>query len=259
MPAKGASQKAAPGSTPTSVFIMHASARAAAGRAAAMTPGSAAAIAALAKIGWPVWSASLRHALLAAACVLGAGAAALADTPVNTPANTLEPANAARPADHANPADTTESSASPSDAAVRKVVLGIISFTHWPSPPARVRLCVTGRPDYAQALVDTQQVGTTPVDVQRVQYDDSALGAACEVVYLGALSDDERTQVSAAVAGHPVLTIAEHDPSCTAGSMFCLNVDGKRVTFEINLDAVARSGVRVHPNVLNLARRPVTP
>lgn len=63
----------------------------------------------------------------------------------------------------------------------------------------------------------------------------------------------------AALAGHPVLTIAEHDPSCTAGGMFCLNVDGDRVSFDINLDAVARSGVRVHPNVLNLARRPVTP
>ena len=41
--------------------------------------------------------------------------------------------------------------------------------------------------------------------------------------------------------------------------MFCLNVDGERVSFDINLDAVARSGVRVHPNVLNLARRPGAP
>ena len=62
-----------------------------------------------------------------------------------------------------------------------------------------------------------------------------------------------------AVAGHPVLTISENDPSCTAGGMFCLNVDGERVSFDINLDAVARSGVRVHPNVLNLARRPGAP
>ena len=112
---------------------------------------------------------------------------------------------------------------------------------------------------YAKGLVDTLQAGSTPLEVQRVPIDDSALGAACEVVYLGGLSDAERERVNTAVAGHPVLTIAEHDPSCTAGSMFCLNVDGERVTFDINLDAVARSGVRVHPNVLSLARRPVTP
>jgi hypothetical protein len=41
--------------------------------------------------------------------------------------------------------------------------------------------------------------------------------------------------------------------------MFCLNVDDEPITFDINLDAVARSGVRVQPNVLKLARRPLTP
>jgi len=220
-----------------------------------MTPAGAAAIAALARRGRPGWAASLRHALLAAAWVLGAAPAALADPA----ASAVDAVDAASTARAAAPAPRSDSSISPRDAAVRQVVLGIISFTRWPSQPARVHLCVAGRPDYAPGLVDTQQAGSTPVDVQRVRFDDSALGTACEVVYLGRLSDDERQRVSAAVAGRPVLTIAEHDPSCTTGSMFCLNVDGERVTFDINLDAVARSGVRVHPNVLNLARRPVAP
>lgn len=225
---------------------------AAACRAVALMPDGAAAMAAQASAGRPGWAVMLRHALLAMACALSAALTALADTP----ANTVDPADSAltvATASHTDPA------ISPRDAAVRQVVLGIISFTHWPAPPARLRLCVTGRPDYAQGLVDSLQVGSTPLDVQHVPFDDAALGTACEIVYLGNLSDAERAQVSAAVAGHPVLTIAEHDPSCTAGSMFCLNVDGERVTFDINLDAVARSGVRVHPNVLSLARRPVTP
>ncbi|OFT88864.1 YfiR family protein, partial [Burkholderia sp. HMSC10F09] len=161
----------------------------------------------------------------------------------------------------APPASAAEAEAAlpPHDAAVRRVVLGIVSFTRWPTQPARLRLCIVGRPDYAGGLIDTLQAGTTPLDVQRIRFDERALGSACDVVYLGMLSDDERAQVRRAVAGHPVLTIAEHDPSCIAGGMFCLNVDGEPVTFDINLDAVARSGVRVHPNVLNLARRPVMP
>ncbi|MFD1561047.1 YfiR family protein [Paraburkholderia silviterrae] len=237
---------------------MHARVRAAiACRAVAMTPGGAAAIAAQAMSARPGWAALLRHALLssvllAMACVLCGATAVLADTSDNT-VDPASPARAVTATSHADPA------ISPRDAAVRQVVLGIISFTHWPTPPARLHLCVTGQPDYAHALVDTLQAGSTPLDVQRLHFDDAALGKACEIVYLGNLTDDERQQVSATVAGHPVLTIAEHDPSCTAGSMFCLNVDGNRVTFDINLDAVARSGVRVHPNVLNLARRPVTP
>jgi hypothetical protein len=232
---------------------MHARVRAAAAcHAAAMTPRGAAAIAAQTTSGRRGWAASLRHALLAVACALGAAPAALAETPANAPGS----ANAARAVNTASHADPA---ISPRDAAVRQVVLGIISFTHWPTPPPRLRLCVTGRPDYAQGLVDTLQVGSTPLDVQRIGFDDPAIGAACDVVYFGDLSDDERQQVRAAVAGHPVLTISEHNPSCTAGSMFCLNVDDERITFDINLDAVARSGVRVHPNVLKLARRPLTP
>jgi len=169
------------------------------------------------------------------------------------------PIDAVQVAATATPASPTGPAISSHDTAVRQVVLGIISFTRWPTTPVRLHLCVTGRPDYARGLTDTLQAGSTLLDVQRVRFDDPSLGMACDVVYLGALSNDERARVRAALAGHPVLTIAEHDPSCTAGGMFCLDVDGDRVSFDINLDAVARSGVRVHPNVLNLARRPVTP
>jgi hypothetical protein len=225
---------------------------AAACHAAAMTPRGAAAIAAQTTSGRLGWTAALRHALLAAACALGAAPAALAETP----ANAVGPANTARAVTTVSRADPA---VSPRDAAVRQVVLGIISFTHWPTPPARLQLCVTGRPDYAHGLVDTLQAGSTPLDVQRIGFDDPAIGAACNVVYLGNLSDDERKQVRATAAGHPVLTVSEYDPSCTSGSMFCLNVDDEHITFDINLDAVARSGVRVHPNVLNLGRRPLTP
>ncbi|HEF4769607.1 YfiR family protein [Burkholderia multivorans] len=222
----------------------------------APAPTSAAATAARTTFGRCGRAASLRHVLLAVTCALGAVPAALAGFAAYAGA----PDEAARIA-AAPPASAAEAEAAlpPHDAAVRRVVLGIVSFTRWPTQPARLRLCIVGRPDYAGGLIDTLQAGATPLDVQRIRFDDRALGSACDVVYLGMLSDDERAQVRRAVAGHPVLTIAEHDPSCIAGGMFCLNVDGEPVTFDINLDAVARSGVRVHPNVLNLARRPVTP
>ncbi|AOK20344.1 hypothetical protein WT26_31780 [Burkholderia cepacia] len=225
---------------------------AAAGFATATTPTCAAAIAAR-KTGRPGRAASLRRqALLTVACVLGAAPAVLAGAPAGADdsADTVRIVAAASRADPAIPT---------LDAAVRQVVLGIVSFTRWPTMPVRLHLCVTGRPDYARGLTDTLQAGSTLLDVQHVRFDDPSLGIACDVVYLGTLNNDERTRVRSALAGHPVLTIAEHDPSCTAGGMFCLNVDGERVSFDINLDAVARSGVRVHPNVLNLARRPVTP
>ncbi len=146
------------------------------------------------------------------------------------------------------------------DANVRQVVLGIISFTRWPTSPAKVRLCVSGNTDYAGDLLAGPLPSTgLPVEAQRVSVDEPAIGALCDALYLGAVSDTERRQLLANIAGHPLLTISERNDSCTLGMMFCLNVDADRVTFDINLDTVARSGVRVHPNVLKLARKPGTP
>ncbi|VWC81952.1 YfiR family protein [Burkholderia contaminans] len=227
----------------------------AASLATAATPADVAAIAARTAPGRPGRTAPLHHALVAIVCVLGAAQAMLA----GASADALDPADTVRIVAPASPADPADPAAATHDTAVRQVVLGIISFTRWPTTPVRLHLCVTGRPDYAGGLTDTLQAGSTLLDVQRVRFDDPALGMACDIVYLGNLGADERARVRAALAGHPVLTIAEHDPSCTAGGMFCLNVDGERVSFDINLDAVARSGVRVHPSVLNLARRPGAP
>ncbi|UEP30977.1 MULTISPECIES: YfiR family protein [Burkholderia] len=228
---------------------------AAASHAAVSTPAYAAAIAACTASGRPGRVATLRHAFVAIVCVLSGAPAVLAGASADTeePGETVRIAAAAPAVSPASPVISSH------DSAVRQVVLGIVSFTRWPSTPVRLHLCVTGRPNYAAGLTDTLQAGSTALDVQRVRFDDPALGLACDVVYLGILADDERARIRAALAGRPVLTIAEHDESCTAGAMFCLTVEAERVTFDINLDAVARSGVRVHPNVLNLARRPLMP
>jgi hypothetical protein len=52
-----------------------------------------------------------------------------------------------------------------------------------------------------------------------------------------------------------VVSISEGGDQCTVGSLFCLRVGDEQVSFEVNLDSVARSGVRIHPSVLQLSRR----
>ncbi|MCI3206074.1 DUF4154 domain-containing protein [Pandoraea capi] len=175
----------------------------------------------------------------------------------------LMPGDAMAQTSASSGAGAAPSPAGTREANVRQVVLGIVSFTRWPTPPAKVRLCVVGNTDYARDLLappaEQPSSNTPPVDVQRVSAAEPAIGSLCDALYLGAVSDTERRAVLAALAGHPVLTISERNDSCTLGTMFCLNVDADRVTFDINLDTVARSGVRVHPNVLKLARKPGTP
>jgi hypothetical protein len=146
------------------------------------------------------------------------------------------------------------------DIAVQQVVLGIVSFTHWPQPRTPVRLCTVGDTRFSLEGIDKLAAPSGPaVSPRKVPANDPALGTACDALYIGALSDAERRQVDANRAGHPLLTIAESDSTCTLGAMFCLTTDKNRVAFDMNLDSVARSGVRVSPKVLELARKRSTP
>lgn len=144
---------------------------------------------------------------------------------------------------------------------VAQVVMGIISYARWPSAPAVVHLCVMGDTAYAGDLLAGQPEPGKQVDVRRIGADASAaLPDHCEALYLGALPPAERALVSQRIAGQPVVSISENDPDCAIGSMFCLDVQPLHVGFRINLDAIARSGVRIHPSVLQLARpRPSSP
>ena len=140
--------------------------------------------------------------------------------------------------------------------AVTQVVLGILSYARWPVEPAQLRLCVVGPTQYTDDLVKgTTQATGRPVLVQRLLADNPDIVNACDAVYIGELSVDERSRLFASLMGHPVLSISEGGDQCTVGSLFCLRVGDEQVSFEVNLDSVARSGVRIHPSVLQLSRR----
>jgi hypothetical protein len=139
---------------------------------------------------------------------------------------------------------------------VTQVVLGILSYARWPVEPAQLRLCVVGPTEYTDDLVKgTTQATGRPVTVQRYLADNPSIVEACDAVYIGKLTSDERSRLFASLTERPVLSISESDDQCTVGSLFCLRVSDDQVSFEVNLDSVARSGVRIHPSVLQLSRR----
>ena len=140
--------------------------------------------------------------------------------------------------------------------AVTQVVLGILSYARWPTEPAQLQLCVIGPTEYTDDLLKgaTQPSGR-PVQVRRVLASDPGIASDCNAMYLGKLSAEERSQLFSSFNTKAVLSISEDGDQCTVGSLFCLRVRDEQVSFEVNLDSVARSGVRIHPSVLQLSRR----
>lgn len=154
------------------------------------------------------------------------------------------------------PARAADPAAPPATlAAVARTVHGIIGYTRWPRPLETVRICTAGHPRYDGNL-DDKPGGAPGPHVELIRLDASPRPAIrdCNVLYLGQLPADAYAALLPRIAGAPILTIVESDPACRAGAMFCLHARGSRAGFEMNLDAVARSGLRIHPKVLMLAR-----
>ncbi len=139
--------------------------------------------------------------------------------------------------------------------AVTNAVTGILGYARWPDPPEHLRLCVTGPTEYADALLQSGTLAPLwETTVPRVQSRDALLTSDCQALYIGVLSEQEKQQLFARIQDLAILTISEQDQTCAIGSMFCLNIGDGTTTFQINLDSVARSGIRIHPNVLRLGK-----
>lgn len=143
---------------------------------------------------------------------------------------------------------------------VAQTVFGILSYTRWPETMTTVQLCVLGLTEYADELVKGGKLtGDRLVQTRRVFADEPKLLAECNAIYAGGVPDEDWRKLMARAADQPLLTISERKALCVIGGMFCLDVQESGVAFEVNLDSVARSGVKVNPRVLQLGRRKVGP
>lgn len=142
--------------------------------------------------------------------------------------------------------------------AVTQRVLALIGYTRWPAMPDPYRLCIVGDARHT-ALLQSQDRETRGYPlVARTFAESAAPTADCDVLYLGAMARPVREDILANWAGKAVLTVGE-DEECAGALMFCLAVRGDGVSMRANLDSIARAGVRVNANVLNLFGRRKSP
>lgn len=135
---------------------------------------------------------------------------------------------------------------------VRTIVAGIVSYTRWPQLQGLPRLCIFSTATYAATLSDkNSDIFFQP---QLVKSEEEALLLQCDGIYFGKETPQQQQQLIERYQPRPLLLIAEQNPQCIIGSAFCLNIHNDAVSFSVNLDALTRSGVRVSPDVLLLAR-----
>lgn len=136
------------------------------------------------------------------------------------------------------------------------LILNIVEYTRWPGPERPRLLCTTAGSARAaalsQALKEWPQVRR--LEVQEIEVNRSP-PAECDVLVFEIWDLPAQRQVLRAQAERPVMTIGFGTDFCSDGGILCLTPSAAaRARFEVNLDAVARSGLRINPRVLQLSR-----
>lgn len=136
---------------------------------------------------------------------------------------------------------------------VRAIVSGIVSYTHWPELSGPPRLCLFSSSRFTRVLSEDVDwvFPYQPVVIRTTQ---EALSARCDGFYFGNESPSYQVELMSHYPVKALLLIAEQNIKCIIGSAFCLIINNNEVRFSVNLDSLSRSGVRVSPEVLMLAR-----
>lgn len=138
---------------------------------------------------------------------------------------------------------------------VYQTVAGIISYSHWPVPNKIPTLCIFSSAYFLSSLTAPASTQKTPIFNALVLENSRDLPPSrCDAVYFGRETEAEQLKITEQLPDYPLLTIAEQNKECTRGSAFCLIFSNKTVSFSVNLDALSRTGIRVTPEVLILAR-----
>lgn len=134
-------------------------------------------------------------------------------------------------------------------------------FVRWPDehfPPVTqsFRLCLLGDDPFGGTLdnaVAGKSIQERSFAVQRL--DDPQEATSCQMVFVSRSELQRLRRITAILDGAPVLVVGDSQDAVYDGGMIGFHMVGNRVRFMINQDAVARAGLEVSSQLLNVADR----
>jgi hypothetical protein len=139
-------------------------------------------------------------------------------------------------------------------------------FVTWPpeafrDPRDPFALCIFGADPFGgdlDAIVAGERLDTRPLEVRRVKRLDDL--RSCQIAFFSRAESGRLPEILASLRGSNVLTVGESEDFAAQGGIVQFVLDGKRVRFDVNLDALERTRLAVSSKLLRLARvvRPET-
>ena len=134
-----------------------------------------------------------------------------------------------------------------------------VQLVDWPAgalgaDTSPLTLCTLGLDtfDDLEAVVSEKLIGTRPLRVVHLKQGQDT--QACHLLFV---ASGERTRVPLLLArlkGAPILTVGDTEDFVKQGGIIGFFLEGKKVRFEINLDASQRAGLKISSRLLLLAK-----
>jgi hypothetical protein len=139
-------------------------------------------------------------------------------------------------------------------------------FVTWPpeafrDPRDPLALCIFGADPFGgdlDAIVAGERLDARPLEVRRVKRLDDL--RSCQIAFFSRVESARLPEILASLRGSNVLTVGESEGFADQGGIVQFVLDGKRVRFDVNLDALERTHLAASSKLLRVARvvRPET-
>jgi len=135
--------------------------------------------------------------------------------------------------------------------------LNFLKFTEWPDlkPGQPILVCVSGEEQIASAIV--QATSGRPVDDHAIRVLRIAPGGAvrdCNLLFVTDREPQGLATILEEARPFPMLTVSDAHESAEHGAIIELFVESGRLRFAINVDALARSRIKLSSRLVSLAK-----
>ena len=134
-------------------------------------------------------------------------------------------------------------------------------FIHWPEEVDRkindsgLTFCVAGENPFGKLLAKLEQKYQAKGKKILIKYRVSSKEMPeCQVLFIDRSENKNLEHILAQVKGYPVLVVSDTPRFAERGVGINLFLRGNKIRFEINKQAIDRSGLRVSSELLNLAK-----
>lgn len=134
-------------------------------------------------------------------------------------------------------------------------LVNFLKYIDWPSERQTVTICVLGRDSLLPYLSAHQGrlVGGRELHIRTVSTADSL--ADCQEIFIPASEEGRHPALLRWIERHPVLSVSDGENFIHEGGAIALIRSDGRLQFDINTEALARSGLRPSSQLMRLARQ----